>query len=144
MWSVRRRSPKAAIVLIGGCAVLSLYLFERNAWLELQCGTHDQDSPEQFVARFEPLVPLLPKDEPADYLLDRRHSYPERLHLDARLPLARYAVAPRRLTANTGARLVVVDSDRPDVVPQAVAAAHWTLLADLHNGIRLYRTARRQ
>jgi hypothetical protein len=140
MWFPRRRSPQAAIALIGGCAVLSLYLFERNAWLE--CGTHDQYSPEQFVTRFEPLLPLLPQDEPADYLLDQQHSDIERLHPGARLLLARYAVAPRRLTENAGSRWIVVDSDRPDVAPEA--AAGWTLLADLRNGVRLYRTERRQ
>lgn len=136
----RRRSPSAAIALIGGCAVLSLYLFERSAWLE--CGTHDRYAPEQFVARFEPLLPLLPKDEPADYLLDQRHANIERLHPGARLLLARYAVTPRQLTENAGSHWVVVDSDRPDVVPDAALSARWILLADLRNGVRLYRKER--
>ena len=97
----------------------------------------DQYSPERFVARYEPLRPLLPKEEVTGFVLDERHAETKRLHPGARLFLAQYAVSPRRLTQDAASRWVVVDSDRPAVVPDVAAKGHWTLLADLRNGVRL-------
>ena len=142
MWFRRRRSPGAAIVLVCGCAALSLYLFQRDAWRD--CLAHDQYSPEQFVARYEPLRPMLPKEEVTGFVLDECHTETTRLHPGARLFLAQYAVSPRRLTQDAASRWVVVDSDSPAIVPDIAAKAHWTLLADLRNGVRLYRTDRRE
>jgi hypothetical protein len=138
MWVRRRRSPGAAITLVCGCALVSLYLFQRDAWRD--CATHDQYSPERFVARYEPLLPLLPREEVTGFVLDERHLETKRLHPGARLFLAQYAVSPRRLTQDAASHWVVVDSDSPEVVPDVATKAHWTLLADLRNGVRLYRT----
>lgn len=141
MWFPGRRSPIVAIALIAGCAVVSLYLFQRDAWRD--CATHDQYSPEQFVTRYEPLQPWLPKGEVAGFVFDQPHST-QRLHPGARLLLAQYAVSPRRLAENARSPWVVVDSDSPDVVPDIATSARWTLVADLRNGVRLYRTERKE
>jgi hypothetical protein len=138
MWFRRRRSPGVAISLVCGCALVSLYLFQRDVWRD--CATHDRYSPERFVARYEALRPLLPREEVAGFVLDEGHLETKRLHPGARLFLAQYAVSPRRLTRDAGLRWVVVDSDSPEVAPDMATKAHWTLQADLHNGVRLYRT----
>ena len=117
---------------------MSLCLFDHDVWRD--GATHDPYSPERFVARYEPLRPLLPREEVTAFVLDERHLETKRLHPGARLFLAQYAVAPRRLMQNAASRWVVVDSDRPEVLPEVATKAHWTLLADLRNGVRLYRT----
>jgi hypothetical protein len=133
-----RRSPGVAIAAVCGCALVSLYLFQRAAWRD--CATHDQYSPERFVARYEALAPLLPREAVTGFVLDESHVDTKRLHPGARLFLAQYAVSPRRLTQEAAARWVVVDSDHPELVPDVAAKSHWILLADLRNGVRLYRT----
>ena len=138
MWFRYRRSPGAAIAAVCGCALVSLYLFQRDAWRD--CATHDQYSPERFVTRYEALFPLLPRDEVTGFVLDGRHLETRRLHPGARLFLAQYAVSPRRLMQEGASRWVVVDSDHPELVPDVAAKSHWVLLADLRNGVRLYRT----
>ena len=62
------------------------------------------------------------------------------MHPDGRLYLAQYALSPRRLAEGTASRWVIVESDCPEIAPEIATSAHWTLLADLRNGVRLYRT----
>jgi hypothetical protein len=128
--------------MVCGCAVVSLYLFQRDVWHD--CLTRDQYAPARFVARYEPLRPLLPRGEVTGFVLDESHAETKRLHPGARLFLAQYAVSPRRLTQDAASRWVVVDSDRPELVPDIAAKGHWTLLADLRNGVRLYRRERKE
>ncbi len=132
-----RRSPRAAVALICGCSLVALFLFQRDLWRDWT-----QQSPsveEQFVAKYEPLRPLMPADEVAQFVVDEGHADLTALHRDARLYLAQYAVSPRRLARGNGSRWIVVDSDRADTPPEIAASAHWSLIADLRNGVRLYR-----
>ena len=62
------------------------------------------------------------------------------MNTEGRLFLAQYALSPQRLASCVASRWVIVESDCPETVPEIAASAHWTLLADLHNGVRLYRT----
>ena len=48
-----RRSPRVAMVLICGCTLVSLYLFQHKAWHDY--AAEPRSVPEQFVARYEPL-----------------------------------------------------------------------------------------
>ena len=54
--------------------------------------------------------------------------------------LAQYTLSPRRVAGNAASPWVIIDSDRPEIVPEIAASARWTLVADLRNGVRLYRT----
>lgn len=138
MWFRRHRRPRSAIVLICGCALASLYLFQRNVWRD--CTAQNISATERFVARYEPLLPLLPPDEIVGFVLDECHVDAELMYPGARLFLAQYALSPRRLTCSPTSRWVIVDSDRLDVAPEMAASARWQLRADLHNGVRLYQT----
>ena len=133
-----RRSPRAVIMLVCGCTLVSLFLFQRNIWRDY--ATQGQSAEEQFVAKYVRLRPLMPTDEVARFVVDEGHADLNRLHRDARMYLAQYAVSPRRLARDVASRWVVVDSDDPDSAPEIATSAHWTLLADLHNGVHLYRT----
>jgi hypothetical protein len=133
-----RRSPQIAVAMVCGTALVSLYLYQRDLWRD--CATQHRTALEQIVAKYEGLRPLLPVGEAAGFVLDQQHVDPKLALFGARIGLARYAVAPRRLIETPDARWVVVESDRPEIVPEIAASAHWTLCADLRNGIRLYRT----
>ena len=132
------RRPRMAMALICGCALVSLYLFQHKAWHAY--ATEPCSVPEQFVARYEPLRPLVPATAVTGFLADQRHIDAAIMHPKGRLYLAQYALAPRRLADCTASRLVIVESDCPEIAPEIATSAHWTLLADLRNGVRLYRT----
>ena len=133
-----RRSPQTVITLICGCTLVGLFLFQRDRWRD--CAEQEQSVEEQFVAKYEPLRPLMPTDEVAQFVVDEGHADLKALHRDARLYLAQYAVSPRRLARGIASRWIVVDSDSPDTPPEIATSAHWSLIADLRNGVRLYRS----
>jgi hypothetical protein len=134
----RRCRPRAAIVLVCGCTLASLYLFQRDVWHGY--AMQDGSATERFVARYESLRPLLPTDEVIGFALDQRHVDARRMYPGARLFLAQYALSPRLVANRTTTRWVIVDSDSPEIVPEMATSAHWALTADLGNGVRLYRT----
>jgi hypothetical protein len=138
-----RRSPRVAIVLVCGCALMSLCWFHRNVWRAYAMRGEDNLA-EELVARYEPLRPLLPTAEMIGFVVDERHADTERMCPGGRLYLAQYALSPRRLAFSAALRWVIVDSDCPTIVPEIAASGHWTLQADLHNGARLYRTDARE
>jgi hypothetical protein len=132
-----RRSPRAAVALICGCSLVALFLFQRNLWRD--SAGQSSSVEEQFVAKYEPLRALIPTDEAAQFVVDEGRADLTALHRDARLYLAQYALSPRRLGRDVGSRWVVVDSDSADTPPGIATSAYWSLIADLHNGVRLYR-----
>jgi hypothetical protein len=93
-----------------------------------------------YTARFAPLAPQLPPARMLGFVVDGSHADRELQHPEARLYLAQYALSPRLVEPSAAHRWVVVDSDSPEVPPQIALAEHWTLRADLHNGVRLYET----
>ena len=137
-----RRSPRMAMAIVGGCALVSLYLFQRDIWHYY--ATQGQNASEQFVGRYELLRPLVPTEDVTRFMLDEGHVDPAIIHPSARVGLAQYALTPRRVACDVAARWVIVDSDSPETVPEVAAKAHWTLVADLRNGVRLYRTDARR
>ncbi len=73
------------------------------------------------------------------FVVGERHLDPELISPDGRMRLAEYTLSPRRVAGNAASPWVIIDSDRPEIVPDP-ASARWTLVADLRNGVRLYRT----
>ena len=63
-----RRSPRVAMVLICGCALVSLYRFQHKAWHAY--ATEPRSVAEQFVARYEPLRWLMPATAVTGFLAD--------------------------------------------------------------------------
>ena len=132
--------PRAGVGLICGCSLAALFLFQYNRWRDL--AQQPSNVEERFVAKYEPLRRYLPADEVIRFVVDEAHSDLAALHRDARLYLAQYAVSPRRLARDASSHWMVVDSDRADAAPEMAASAHWSLAADLGNGVRLYRRSR--
>lgn len=130
-------SPGVAIVLISICALASLYRFQYN--VQRACATNKPNVAEQFIAKYERLGSLLPADEVTRFVVDRQHADLGRMEEEGRRYLAQYAVAPRLLGQWADSPWVVVDSDCPDTVPEIAVVNRWTLVADLRNGLRLYR-----
>ncbi len=131
------RRPRIAMLLISVCAVASVGAFQGNdVW---RCYARNDNGRARFVAKYEPLRPWLPADEVVRFVIDEPHirSAPAAIE---RLGLAMYAVAPRWLAEKAASRWVVVDSDCPEIVPEIAVSGRWTLIVDLHNGVRLYRT----
>jgi hypothetical protein len=133
----RIRSPQCAVVLTCGCALA--YLAALNCEIWRPDAAQVQMNAQRWVARYEPLRSLLPADEISRFQIDKKYTDENLQHPDARLYLARCAVVPRRLAYEAKSRWIVVDSDRPDIEPALAKAGRWTLVADLHNGVRLYR-----
>ena len=128
--------PCLAILLICLSALASF----RSTWLAT--GPSRQASApkasEALPARFEPLQRLVPKDAAIGLLVDERYADPKLFHPVGRLWLARYALAPRQVDWLTDHALVIVDSGVP--APPPAKSRGWILVADLHNGVRLFRT----
>jgi hypothetical protein len=134
----RRRWPRMAMILVCGCAFGSLCVLQYKSWPT--CAPPGRSDGEQTAARYEPLAALLPTAGVTRFVVDERHVAPGGLPPTGRLFMAQYAVSPRRLANDVESRWAVVDSDCPTSVSPIAAAGHWTLCADLHNGVKLYRT----
>jgi hypothetical protein len=98
--------------------------------------------PAVFVPRFAPLTGYLPDKGTIGYVLDTEHADVLRYHPDARYALAQYCLAPHLIARTADYPLVIVDSDDADAPPGIASERRWALVADLHNGVRLYRTER--
>ena len=90
MWFRYYGSPGVAIVLVSICALASLYRFQYNTWRT--CATGEPRVTEQFIARYEPLGPLLPTGEVTRFVVDQQHADLERME-DCLLTRARYAIS---------------------------------------------------
>jgi hypothetical protein len=123
--------------MICGCALVNLCLFQQNAWHGYAIQEPDQDM-VQLVARYEPLCSWIPAGEATRFVMDEAH--PTDADFYRRMFLTQYALSPRRVTRAATARWVVVDSACSDQAPEIARSAHCRLVADLHNGVRLYRT----
>ncbi|MGO8690770.1 MAG: hypothetical protein ACLQLG_14195 [Thermoguttaceae bacterium] len=128
--------PCLAILLICVSALASF----RGIWLPTgasrQASAHNAS--EVLPARFEPLQRLVPKNAAIGLLVDERYADPKLFHPVGRLWLARYALAPRPVDWSTDHALVIVDSGVS--APPPAKSRGWILVADLHNGVRLFRT----
>ena len=96
--------------------------------------------PTAMIPRFQPLAQWLPDTATTGYLLDGEHAGAGPIDSEARIRLAQYTLSPRLIRRTTACPLVIVDSDRPETPPNIAQVRGWTLVADLHNGVRLYRT----
>jgi hypothetical protein len=134
---IRRRSH-VAIALVCMAGLSNVRVLPHAVWSF--CAATPPDSPDVLAARFEPLCSLLPMEAKAGFLYDRRRADGWLADPDGRLFLAQYALAPRLLEHSVAHRWVIVDSDDCGNPPETVAAVGWTLVADLHNGVRLYTT----
>jgi hypothetical protein len=138
MWFRRYRSPHVFIVLVCVCTLIGLYQFQHNLWRDY--ATQNRSTEERFVDKYESLRPLLPKEETTCFLIDESHTDSKLCHPDGRLFLAQYAMSPQLVTRCAGSRWIIIDSDCPEIVPDIATSAQWHLVADLRNGVRLYRT----
>jgi hypothetical protein len=129
--------PRTAIVLICICAVANFRMARQAISRHFSPRTHEAFG--QYAARFEPLRASLPAGSVTGYILDTAHADPDRLHPDARFALAQYALAPRLVERSARHPLVIVDGDGPRPPPESLTG-DWTLVTDLGNGVRLYRT----
>jgi hypothetical protein len=102
------------------------------------------DATVPFVARFEALKPFAERSPSLGYLTVSQHLDPQRSDLVQRLYLAQFALAPHVIERRIDRDLVIFDSDRPEVTPQIAEREGWILVADLHNGVKLFRTGRQE
>jgi hypothetical protein len=132
----------AFILLICGYSLVGIYHFQKVTWREYKA--QNPDLPLQLITKYEPLRPFLPKGEVMRFLIDENHWDSKLMHPNGRLFLAQYAISPHLLNFDAASSWVIVDSDCPGSVPDIATSAHWTLVADIRNGVRLYRTDKRE
>ena len=126
MGSQRVLRPRLAIALLVLCALASV----RIVWSTIgECRQPPaSNSVEAVIARFEPLQRLLPEGGVTGFVGSGE-----------RFRLAQYALSPRVIECSPDHALVVDDADAL-ALPAIAAARGWTLVADLHNGVRLFHT----
>ncbi len=139
--SIRRR-PRIAVILVAVCALGSARLTSQLVRFRRQ-STGTAEAAEQYMTRFEPLAAFLPPGQITGYLFDEAHADRGLLHPDNRFYLAQYALVPHLVDHTPDHRLVIVDSDTPAATPDIALREHWTLAADLHNGVKLFCTQRK-
>ena len=137
-----QRRIRAATLLIAICALGSTRALPRA--VQLSQADPTPDATAALVARFEAIKPHVRKQISLGYLSDARHLDPRRSSLLKRLYLAQFALAPRIVERTTHREFVIFDSDRPEVTPDIATLEGWKLVVDLHNGVKLFRTARQE
>jgi len=105
--------------------------------------TPEGDEVTQFLARYERLAAYLPGKCRIGYLVRPEEAESRKAVETARLELLQYALSPRMIDKFTDQEIVILDSDEPEAPPPAALCRDWELVADLHDGIKLYREARR-
>jgi hypothetical protein len=138
--SIKRR-PRMAVMLVALCALGSARLISPLVQFWRQ-PARAAEAPERFMTRFEPLAALLPPGQVTGYLFDEAHANLGLMHPDNRFYLAQYALVPHLVDRTPAHRLVIVDSDSPTATPEMALREHWTLVADLRQGVKLFRTRR--
>jgi hypothetical protein len=140
---LQRRSlgPRLVLVCLGLWSLANVRLV-LNA-VRMHGDPDSTYTPSVMIPRFEPLRQWLPDDVETGYLLDEEHADLQTHHPGSRFSLALYALSPRIIRPTTDCPLVIVDGDRPETPPKIAQQQGWTLVADLHNGVRLYSTPRR-
>jgi hypothetical protein len=126
------------IVLVCGYVLNGIYHFQQDSWRDYKAQVPCLW--QRFIAKYEPIRPLLPKGETICFFIDESHADANLVPPYGRLFLAQYAISPQLLNFNATSNWVIVDSDCPESVPDIAASDHWTLVADLRNGVKLYRT----
>jgi hypothetical protein len=134
-----QRRVLAAIVLITVAALTTI------RWPIKTMGqivrTSKGDEVTLFLARCDRLAPHLPATGRIGYFV-RPEEFETRKSLHtARLELMQYALAPRVIETFSGQEFVIFDSDEPAAFPTAAASRDWQLVADLHDGFKLYGTS---
>ena len=138
---LQRQRPGARIVLVCLCVwglanvrlIVSTVRESRNPLAGY--------TPSAMIPRFAPLAQWLPEDAEASYLLDE-----ENADLKTHAPAARRALALLTCAvaadhpADNGLPSGDRSTDRPETPPKIAGQQGWALVADLHNGVRLYRT----
>lgn len=138
----RFRSPRIAMLLVVGCAVASTYVFQSGIWG--RCGLWYEELPGQYAERYRLLGDAVPAGASMRFVVDERHATNRIMSADSRLYLAQLALSPRVVGNRVESRWVIVDSDVPEAIPKVATRGGWDLVADLHNGVRLYRTDARK
>lgn len=136
MVSLRRlRTPRAAAILVAVCAIVHLAAAQWEAWRSDAAAS--ESNAARWIKKYEPLRAWLSDDQLARFQVVQ-NAERDSLHRDARLYLARFAVAPKRLAFDADSPLLIVDSDDParELPPDGFA-----LLKDFGDGLRLYRVA---
>lgn len=98
------------------------------------------DATAPFVARFEALKPLVRATPSLGYLSQAQNLDPKHPDPAKRLYLVQFALAPRLVEQRTDREWVIFDSDELAAAPEIATREGWTLVADLHNGVKLFRT----
>jgi hypothetical protein len=129
--------PRLAIMLLCLFALANIRIVP--AALK-RMGKPEPDQAGPFLAKMMPLAARLPAEHVFGFALDDEHTDLAYYSFGARLFLTQYAFSPRLIEHSTAHRFVIVDSDAPEVVPRMAIEGHWSLVADLGNGVRLYRT----
>ena len=133
---------RGAVILLAVGALASIRTLPRAVQ---QCLAEPKpDATVTLEARFAALQPFVTDKPSLGYLTEGRHLDPQRVDLAKRLYMAQFALAPSIVERRTDRPWVIFDSDTPEAVPEIATREGWTLVTDLRDGIKLFRTARQE
>jgi hypothetical protein len=104
-------------------------------------GGKPSDGISEFVARCHRLEPHLPAAGPIGYRAPPARAEAHSPVKGDRLQLMRYALAPRIVEQFWDHQLVIFDADDPALSPSPKESRGWRVVADLGDGMKVYRTA---
>jgi hypothetical protein len=129
----------AAIGLIALAALLTIR-WSIQTWGQVARG----DEVTHFLARCQRLGASLPATGRIGYIVRPQDVVLRKPIRRARLTLLQYALAPRVVEEFSDQELVIFDSDDPTAVPATAERGDWRLVADLDDGLKLFRTPERK
>jgi hypothetical protein len=95
----------------------------------------------EFLARCRRLEPHLPASGRIGYRAPSALAQTHSPVKGDRLQLMRYALAPRIVEQFWDHELVIFDADDPALAPSQKESRGWRVVADLGDGMKLFRTA---
>ena len=137
----RARQRAAAAVALIILTALSAIRWPIQTFRQMNRTPHD-DEVTQFLSRYQRLAPYLPGKCQIGYLVPPEEAESRKALHTARLELLQYALAPRMVDKFTDQEVVILDSDKPKAHAKDADHQDWELVADLHDGIKLYRAPR--
>ena len=137
-----RRRVLAVIGLIAFAALITIRWPIKTLGEVVRTPTVDEVT--LFLARCHRLEPFLPATGRIGYFVRPEEAKTRKSFHTARLELLQYALAPRMIEMVSRQELVIFDSDDPAAFPTDSESRDWQLVADFHDGFKLFRTPERK
>ncbi|WP_254507460.1 hypothetical protein [Anatilimnocola floriformis] len=131
-------SLQTSVLLVFVLAIGGSFYAAGQQLIASQKAARVPNAKEALLQRYDNLAAVLPATGTIGYLPDAK-APGKSIHPEARFGLLRYALVPRLLTQSVEAPYIIFDSDRPSAAPEGPLAENLLLVADLQDGLKVFR-----